>query len=58
MVDCRGMICEYDDYKIPPAPEVVTPEMIQRRKEIMIEFKEFAERLRSTRHIKEVPTFK
>ena len=37
MLDKNGHVCEYDGYVLPPAPKVVTPEMIQRKKELMIE---------------------
>ena len=37
MVDKNGFPCEYDGYVLPPAPKVVTPEMRQRKKELMIE---------------------
>lgn len=41
MLDKNGHVCEYDDYVLPPAPKVVTPEMIQRKKELKIEIEKF-----------------
>lgn len=57
MVDINGMVCEYDDYELPPVPEVVTPEMIKRRNELMRELEELSERLLATRHLIKEPTF-
>ena len=37
MLDKNGVICEYDGYKLPPAPKVVTPEMRKRKKELLAE---------------------
>ena len=37
MLDKHGVVCEYDGYVLPPAPKVVTPEMRQRKKEILME---------------------
>lgn len=48
MVDKNGTICEYDDYDIPSAPKVVTPEMLRRKEELLIEFKKFVEEVNST----------
>lgn len=41
MLDKHGVVCEYDGYVLPPAPKVVTPEMRQRKKELMIEIEQF-----------------
>ena len=37
MVDKHGIVCEYDGYVLPPAPKTVTPEMRQRKKELLLE---------------------
>jgi len=57
MVDSNGMVCEYDDYELPPVPEVVTPEMIERRNELMHEFDDFVKRVKANRHLIKEPTF-
>lgn len=41
MLDMNGNVCEYDGYKLPPAPEVITPEMIRQKNELMEEMKRF-----------------
>ena len=37
MVERPHVICEYDNYELPPAPKVVTPEMRKRKEEILRE---------------------
>lgn len=49
MVDKNGIVCEYDNYDIPPAPKFVTPEMRQRKQEIENAIKQLFEKLNAER---------
>ena len=53
MIKKRDVVCEYDGYVLPPAPEFVTPEMERRKKELEAELDKFFAKKNSEKSTKE-----